>query len=784
MIKNYLKTALRNFRRNKTSFVINMLGLSLGMACSILILLWVQDELSIDQYHDNIDRIYRVMENQQYASDNIFTTGATPGILAPALEEEVPGIEHAATYTWSMEILFTRKNSSFKENGRYARPELLDILSIPLVYGDKEKQLVQPYTIFISESLAEKYFGSENPVGKTINLNRDNVHTVSGVFRDIPDESTLQFEYLLPFQDFLNNNSWAQSWGNNGPSTVLTLQPGAAEKAVEEKIKDFVKEKNPNSVVELFLYSYADSYLYGRFDNGKPSGGRIDYVRLFSLIAFFVLFIACINFMNLSTARSAKRAREVGIRKSIGANKRSLTGQFIGESVLISFAALLLSVLLVEAFLPVFNNLTGKSIAIAYSNPVFLLSFIGIALLTGMIAGSYPALYLSSFQAVEVLKGTLKSSKRELLARRGLVVFQFVMSIVLIISTIVIYNQVQYVQNKNLGYDRENLVIFSIEGDLNSQWEVFRQELEAIPGVKKVSRGSHRFLGRNSSTGDLEWPGKDPDTKVLFESVRVDYGLVETLGFEVKEGRAFSRDYGADTARVMLNETGINIMDMDNPVGKTIEFWGEQWEIIGVLSDFNYQHLRNSVAPMFMIIQTGYANVGFIRLQAANITQTISQIEETYKKLNPEYPFDYSFMNERYENLYRSETRVGDLAMYFGIFAVFISCLGLFGLSAFTAEQSTKEIGIRKVLGATVGNLVMLLSKEFSRLVIIAIGIAFPLAWWLMDNWLNDYAYRIEIGYEPFLAAGIGALLIAWVTVSYQSVKAAVRNPVKSLRSE
>lgn len=784
MIRNYFKTALRNFRRNKSSFLINVVGLSIGMACSILILLWVVDELSYDRFHANSDRIFRVMEHQDY-SDEIFTTTSTPGILAPALKEEVPEIEYATTYTWNMNYLFTKDDKSLKENGIYARPDFFHILTIGLEAGNRNELLTNPYSVVISQDLAQKYFGSENPVGQSVTINQDEVHTVTGVFRKLPDHSSLQFDYVLPFEDWLKNNEWATEWGNNGPRTIVSLHKQADAAAVSDKIKNFIKERNEGSVVEMFLYPFADLYLYGRFVDGKVTGGRIDYVRLFSVVAVFVLIIACINFMNLSTARATRRAKEVGIRKSIGAGRGSLVGQFIGESLIITFTSLLAAGLLAELFLPVFNELAGKEIAVNYTDPIYLLIFAGIALITGLVSGSYPAFYLSSFEAVKTLKGTIRSSAGEVFARKGLVVFQFALSVILIVSTIVVYNQIQYTQTKNLGYEKENLIYFPTnEGDLNNRWDAFRQELLAHPGVKQVSRSSHIFLGRNSNTSGVEWPGKDSESLVLFEAIRADYELVETLGFRMAEGRSFSREYGTDSTKVILNEAAIEVMGMEEPVGQTISFWGDDREIIGVVEDFNYQHLRNNVEPLFMILNPQNTWNGFVRLQSDDMNRTIRELESIYMQFNPDYPFDYKFMDQQYAALYKSEMRVGDLAKYFSLFAILISCLGLFGLSAFTAEQRTKEIGIRKVLGASVQNLVLLLSKDFTRLVLISIVIALPVSWWLMDQWLSDYAYRIEIRWWMFALSGAVAITIAWATVSWQSIKAALMNPVASLKSE
>jgi len=783
MISSYLKTALRNFRRHKTSFFINVAGLSIGMACSILILLWVNDELAYDRFHQDIDRIYRVMENQHYAGGDIFTTSSTPGPLAPALKEEVPEIEYAATYTWNVELLFRKNEISLKESGIYTRNDLFRILTVRLETGSRDDLLVNPRSVVLSRSLADKYFEGKNPVGESIDIGGQ-VHTVTGVFKDLPENSSLQFDYALPFDDFQEENPWTTSWGNNGPRTVLKVNEGAGREALNAKIADFIRQRNEGSVVELFLYPYADSYLYGRFNDGRPAGGRIEYVRLFTVIALLVLLIACINFMNLSTARSTKRAKEVGIRKSIGAGRGSLVGQFLGESVFIAFAALAVSVFLVELFLPVFNDLAQKQIAVDYLDPDLMMMYLGIALVTGLVAGSYPAFYLSAYQTVEVLKGTIKSSRGELFARKGLVIIQFGLSVILIVSTFVIYRQIEFVHTKNLGYDRENLLYFHIEGALVDQWETFGQQLEQIPEVTRYSRSNHTFLGRNSSTGDVEWPGRATDETVLFESVRADYGLIETLGFGMTEGRSFSREFGTDTAGVLFNETGIKVMEMEDPIGKTVNFWGQDWEIIGVLDDFNYQNLRYEVQPLFVIMDPDNARAGFIRLNTSDITRTLGQIEEVYKQFNPEFPFDYTFMDQRYEQLYRSEMRVRELAKYFGIFAILISCLGLLGLSAFTAEQRTKEIGIRKVLGATMENLVLLLTREFTLLVLVSILLAIPVSWWLMELWLNDFAYHAEIAWWIFPAAGGIALVIAWVTVSWQSVKAALSDPVQSLRAE
>ncbi len=784
MLTNYIKTAFRNFRRNKGSFFINVVGLAIGMACSILILLWVVDELSVNRFHSNIDRIYSVMEHQYY-SDGVNSIPNTPGILAPTLKDEIPEIEHAITTTWNQDHLFTVGEKSFKENGIYGREEFFEIFSFNLLKGAPDQVLDKPQSVAINESLAKKYFGSaDDAMGEAIVINQDKSYTVTAVFEDTPDNSTLQFDYVFPFKDWLARNEWAQEWGNNGPFTYVTLHEGTSEKAVEAKILDFIKERHEETDTQLFLHPFADAYLYSRFENKQVAGGRIEYVQLFSVVAFFILIIACINFMNLSTARSTKRAKEVGIRKSIGASRGSLIGQYLGESILISFCALFLAVLLVEGFLPLFNDLTEKSIAVDYGNFQMMSTFLGVSLLTGLIAGSYPALYLSSFEAVKTLKGTIKTSFGETFVRKGLVVFQFSLSIILIISTILIYNQIQFVQNKNLGYKIENLIRFPVEGDLDEQWDVFRQQLEQNPDVVSVSRASSGLLSRNSNTGDVSWPGKDPDTHILFEAVRVDYNLLETMDMELAAGRSFSQEFGADTSRIIVNERALEVMGMQNGVGQILDYWDEEWEIIGVVKDFHFQQLHNKIEPLIFMLEPKFTYAGFIRVRSDNMQQTLANVESVYKKINPEYPFDYEFMDQQYASMYRSETRIGELAKYAAILAIVICCLGLFGLSAFTAEQRTKEIGIRKVLGASVQNLVLMLSKDFTKPVLIAIGISIPVSWYLMSNWLSDYAYRIDIGWGVFAVGSVIALLVAWLTVSWQSIKAATMNPTKSLKTE
>ncbi len=788
MLKNYLKTAFRGFRRQKSSFLINLSGLSIGLTCSFLIFLWVLDEMNVNKYHADTDRIVQIMEFQEY-SEETFATLSTPGIIARNLKEEYPDFEYASNYTWNSDRLFSKDNLNYYENGLDVENDFFKILSIDLVYGNRDELLTEPNTVVLSEETAKKYFGeTTNPVGEAITYNNTTELIVTGVFREMPDNSTFQFDVLLNYDDWLQTNEWASDWGNNGPRAIAKLIPGTDQNALNDKILNYVKEKDveDDSNVEVFVYPFAERYLYGQFENKVQSGGRIEYVRLFIIVAIFVLLIACINFMNLSTAKATKRAKEVGIRKSIGASQGSLIGQFIGESMIISFFSLFISILFVELSLPVFNNITGKTISVDYSNPVLLSIFIGTVFITGLVSGSYPAFYLSSIEAVKSLKGSLKSSFKEVFARKGLVVFQFSLSVILIISTIIIYRQIQFTQQKNLGYKKENLVFFTVEDEIYDRWDTFKEQVEAIPGVQYVSRSSSTFLGRNSNTSGLDWENKDPDSRILFENVIADHDLKETMGFELVEGRFFSEEFGiTDTSKIIFNERGIEVMGLEDPVGKVITLWDDyEMEIIGVVKDFNFQSLRSEVEPLFFRYRPDTGWRGFVRIESNNITSTLAALEDTYKSFNANYPFEYNFMDDQYASLYRSEIRIGELAKYFSIFAILISCLGLFGLSAFTAEQRSKEIGIRKVLGASVQSLVILMSKDFTKLVLISIFISIPVSWYLMDIWIDDFAYSSGIEWWVFIASGVCALIIAWLTVSWQSIKAALMNPVKSLKSE
>lgn len=784
MITHALKLAFRNFNRHKSSFLINLIGLSTGLACALLIFLWVNDELQVDKFHEKDERLYQVLEHQQYA-DEIMTTSSTPGLLAETLAEEIPDIEHAATLMWPSRFTLSVGEKSIKGVGRYVGPEFFHLFTFPLLHGQPEQVLSDLNSVVLSKSTAENIFGSmEQAMGQSVELDHEDVFTVSGVFADVPTQSSMQFDFLLPYEKYKKDNEWILSWGNNSPPTMVSLVAGADREAVDAKIANFVKERNEDSNVTLFLKPFSERYLYGRYENGKPAGGRIEYVRLFSIIAIFILIIACINFMNLSTARASLRAKEIGVKKAVGAGRRSLIRQFLTESMLIALLALIAAVGMVGLFLGRFNLITDKEIALEFT-PALFVAFVGIAIVTGLLAGSYPALYLSSFKPVSVLKGEIRASLGELWARRGLVVFQFTLSVILIVAVLVVYQQLQFVQHKNLGYDKDNLVYFYKDGRVADQTEAFLAEAKKLPGVKNISTIAHDLIGRQNNTSGLNWDGKNPDDLILFEHVRVNYDMLETIGVELKEGRFFSPQYGADSTKIIFNERAVEIMGMKDPIGKKITLWDEyEMEIIGVVKDFHFQSMHEGMNPLFFRLYPEQTWIAMARLESGREQEALKNLQAFYEEFNPGFSFEYEFIDEQYALQYAAEQRVATLSRYFAGFAVLISCLGLFGLAAFTADRKRKEIGIRKVLGASVANIISLLTRDFTRLVLFSILIGLPIAWLTTSQWLDRFAYRIELNPWFFLMAGLVVLLISWMTVGSQAYRSATVNPSDCIRDE
>lgn len=786
-MKYYLKITLRNFFRHKVSSLVNLIGLTTGLTCAFFIYLWVQDEMSVNKFHEKDDRLFRVMEFQTY-SNEMFATNSTPGILAENLKIDFPDIKYAATTTWIGKNLLSYNNDKyFKEEGFHVGEDYFNIFSYPLLVGNPDDVLKDKSSICISRNLAEKFFGDvESAVGKTLRYENDRDFIITGVFENIPNNSTYIFDFVLPFEDFKDENGWVKSWGNNGPHTYVILKEGAEQQSVTEKISGYVKSKNEDgdSNVDLFLKKYSEQYLYGKYTNGVQDGGRIEYVRLFSIIAIFILVIACINFMNLSTARASKRAHEVGVRKAIGADRQTLIKQFIGESLLITFFSMILAYSLVLVLLPQFNFITDKSISLELTPKILFFSAITV-IVTGLMAGSYPALYLTHFNPVKVLKGEIKNSVGEIWARKGLVIFQFTITIVLIVGVIVIHKQTNYALTKNLGYNRDNVVFFSQEGTIQDRRDAFFTELRKIPGVASAAGTSHTLLHQMNNTSGLDWRTKQPEERILFENIRVDYEFQKTMGMELITGRWFDKQFGADSTKIVMNEAAVKVMGFtpEEAIGETIKLWDEyDLQIVGVLKDFHYQSIHQEVSPAFFWLGDTWNTA--VRLEAGKEVLAMTKVQELYETFCPGFIFEYEFLDKSYQELYESETRIGTLSSYFAGFAILISCLGLFGLATFTAERRLKEIGIRKVLGASVSNIVMMLSKDFTRLVGISIIIAIPISYYFMDKWLESFAYTIDLSVWIFLSTAVISLMIAWLTVSSQALRAAHVNPSKCLKDE
>ena len=786
MLRHNFILIYRNFRRFKVTFFINLIGLSTGLACTLLIYLWVRDELNMDRFHEQDALLFQVMEHQQH-SGSVRVTDSTPWLLAELLEDEMPEVEYAVvatpTYWYSRQTLSV-ENNPVKANGKYASTDFFNLFSYKLVAGTADQALADKTSMVISETLARKLFNNVDQVlGKTVVYQQNQMFKVSGVFQDLPSNSSEYFDFVLPYTLLSDNAPELTDWGNAGPQTFVVLKQGSSLTDFNEKIKHIISTKTDAKHRTLFATKYSDGYLFGNYENGIQSGGRIEYVTLFSTVALFILIIACINFMNLSTAKAVRRIKEVGIKKVVGAGRGTLIFQYLAESMVMTFVAVAIAVLVVDVFLPTFNGITDKDLSLTFDTG-FVVALLVLILFTGFIAGSYPALYLSGFNPAAVLKGRLNLSFGELWARKGLVVFQFTLSVILIVSVLVIYKQIEFVQNKNLGYDKDNVIYFPKEGKVRSSLETFLSELNEVPGVVKASSIAQSMIGGGNTT-EISWEGKDPETRIPFAVRPVNYDVMEMLDLQITEGRNFSRDFSADSSAVIFNEAGIAAMGLSDPIGREITFAnGMKFKIIGVVKDFHYESLRSDVAPLFFALKPQYTETIIARIAAGTEQATIEKISKFYRKYNPGFPLDYRFLDEDYQALYGAEIRVSILSRYFAAIAILISCLGLFGLAAFTAERRRKEIGIRKVLGSSEYRIVYLLSGDFSKLVIVAIVIALPFSYLLTRQWLDSFVFRISLQWWYFIIAGLTALLIAWLTVGAQAFRAARVNPTKCLRDE
>ncbi len=790
MFKSYLKLAVRNLLKDKGFSMINIAGLALGIACSLLILLWVQDERSMDAFHSNGSRLYTIYE--WAFDDGVVTAGyGTRGPLADELKKKIPEVEMSTAFAWQETHTFSAGNKIIKEDGNTAGADFFRMFSYPLLEGTAADALSSPESIAISHSMADDFFGSPSAaIGKTLRYENRKDLTVKAVFEDPGPHCAEKFRFLLNWEAFKTEKPWTTSWDNVGPHALVMLRRDADRATVEKKLAHFMDtyftDQNARHYQELKIQPFGDQYLHSHFVDGRPGGGRIEYVRLFSLVAFFILLIACINFMNLTTARSVKRAKEIGIRKVIGALRGSLIRQFIGEAVLIASLAAALALVLVILVLPAFNSLTGKQLLLPYNRWTFWLLLAALTLLTGLFSGSYPALFLSAFRPILVLKGSLVSGVRALWFRKSLIVFQFILSIVLIISTILISRQVNYVQTANLGYEKESLLYIPIEGDLLGKVPLLLSEAGQIPGVARVSAISQEPTEIDNLDAGIGWEGKDPGSKPMFTQLAVGYDLAQTMKLRLVKGRDFSRDYPTDSLGYVLNESALRQTGYKDPIGKPFTFAGKRGKIIGIVGDFHFQSLHNAIRPLVIRLGVGHNNLFelLVRTDSGKTKEALAGLEHLCKTLNPEFPFTYKFSDEQYGRLYQSEQMIGRLSAIFAVLAIFISCLGLLGLSLYTAEQRRKEIGIRKVLGASVASLFQLLSREFLALVGIAFVTAAPIGWWATHQWLEKFAYRTNIPWWVFGLAGLLSAVITLATVGVQALRAAGANPVKSLRTE
>jgi len=789
MLKNTFKIVLRTIRRHAGYSFINIFGLALGMACCLMIALWVADELSFDRFHKGAADLYRVEEDQSY-SGRIYHVTVTPYPLAPALKAEVPEVVEATRVVWFNGQLFRSGEKAFFEDSvRAVDPSFLTIFSFPLVQGDPTTALAGPDSVLLTEDTARKYFGTTAALGKTLNVNNDTDLKVSGVLKNFPKNSSLRFDILIPYELLKAKGATNEEFGSNSILTFVKLRPGTPASAVNPKIKGFIKKRVPDSATELLLQPYTRIHLHQYFGYERQTAVR--YVYIFSIIAAFVLLIACINFMNLATARSAGRAKEVGLRKVVGALRNHLVVRFYGESMIYALLSLAVALALVRLFLPWFNTLSGKTLSLnLWANRGILLGVLGVTAVTGVLAGSYPAVFLSSFHPVRVLKGNLKAGAGGAVFRRVLVVLQFSLSVFLIIGTAVVYKQTVYMKSKALGYDKEHVLYIPLRGMTSRSYGALKVELRKNPRILAVASSSHLPCSIGSNSSGVSWEGKDPQKVVLVSMCGVDYDFLDVMKIELVEGRNFSRDFQTDaTEAFLVNEEVRKLMNKEAAAGQSFSFVGRKGRVVGVMKDFHFEEMQSRIEPLAVFIDNTDGNPqwgGFvlIRIAPGDVPAAVEAIRNAWNVVNPLYPFDVRFLNDRIDEMYRTEERAGGLLRTFAVLAVLIACLGLFGLASYTAEQRTREIGIRKVLGASVPRITAMLCREFLILVLLANLLAWPAAYWAMGNWLKGYAYRTSLDPMVFVLALASALAIAVLTVSFQALRAAVASPSDSLKYE
>jgi ABC-type antimicrobial peptide transport system permease subunit len=790
MLKNYFKIAWRNLLKSKWYSSINIIGLATGMAVALLIGLWIWDEVSFNKYHRNYDRLGQLMTTQTF--NDIVGTG--PAVSMPMAMElrtkHTSDFKYVALSSWNFDHILAVGEKKITQAGLWTQPELPVMLTLRMITGNINA-LKDPSSILLTKSLAVALFGNTNPINKTVKLDNKIDFKVAGVFEDLPHNSTFyRSKFFIPWDKYLTSQNWLKEaqtqWGNHSWQAFVQLNENVDFAKTTAKIKDIPKKHVEEGKEEVLLHPMSKWHLYSDFKNGKVAGGRIQFIWLFGIIGVFVLFLACINFMNLSTARSEKRAKEVGIRKTVGSLRRQLIGQFLSESLLISLLALVFAILIVVLLLPFFNRLSDKQMTIPWNNTTFWLLTLLFTFITGLVSGSYPAFYLSGFEPIKVLKGTFRAGRFAALPRKVLVVIQFTVSVTLIIGTIIVYRQIQFAKNRPVGYTREGLIsVMMNTPEIGKSYNALRDELLKTGVLNDMAESSSPATNIWSNQIGFEWKGKDPSTTPLFGIVATTHDFGRTIGWQIKEGRDFSRSFPADTGALILNEAAVKLTGLKNPVGQIIKWNDDEHLVVGIVKDMVMESPYTPVKPTIFFLAYDWANVITMRIKpTVGVRDAISKIEPVFRKFNPGGPFEYKFVDDEYAQKFENEQRIGNLATFFAILAVFISCLGLFGLASFVAEQRTKEIGVRKVLGATVFNLWQMLSKDFFALVIISCCIAIPIAWYFLHQWLQQFEYRTPVSWWIFAVAVTGAMLITILTVSFQAIKAALANPIRSLRTE
>ena len=791
MFKHNILIAFRSFKRFKSTFIINLIGLASGLACTLLIYLWVADELSMDMFHENSSQIYQVLQNAE-TTNGIMTFEYTPALLAKTLQERYPEVVASTSVLPSEPSQSTSfaiaNNNYFDIREQFIDDEFFEVFTYSMTTGNSQTIFDQPDNILISKHLAARLFNEPNKaVGQSIRIQTpviDADFLIGGVFEDVPVNSTLQFDVLFNIQKYIEYGPKNYlNWNNNNPNTYSLVKKGTDIAAFNDKIYALVETFDPKASAKLFAQKFHKRHLNGLYEEGKVAGGRIAYVRLFSLVAMVILVIACINFMNLSTAKANTRLKELGVKKALGAHRKTLVQQYYTEALLMTFLASVVALIVALGILPYFNQLTGKQLSFEL-NQTILLGFLSIIGATTLLSGSYPALYLSRLKTLASLRGQLQGGFGDLWARKGLVIFQFGVSIILIVSVLVVSNQISFIQSKNLGYNRDNVVFIANSGVSTNEYNAFQQSIKSIPGVLQSSSAAHNLTGDYGRTSGMSWPGRTPDQRLTFLNLETSIGFIETMGVEVIEGRSVEEGRPNEFNKILLNETAVKQMKLENPVGQTVKLWGRDKVIIGIVKDFHVETLYEAIDPTIIHPVDEHLNQTFIKIKAGTELQTITQLEKVFEEFSNGQPFELGFVDESYRAMYKSERQVASLSKSFAIVAIIISCLGLLGLTSFTAQMRAKEIGIRKVLGAEVWRIVYLLSGDFSKMVLAAIVISLPISYFIVKAWIQNFAFSVELSPLYFVLAAVIIFSIAWLTVGLQTLKAASVNPVDSLKNE